>query len=93
MIAAGYTVKIEASEAGKKLSQVLQDMARTYVTDGTTSFERRVGHKILAQNIKIVWYARVGWNTSTLLVMIIVLVGLVTPLARCPRLLRRRSNK
>lgn len=68
-------------------------MARTYVTGGTTSFERRVGHKILAQNIKIVWYARVGWNTSTLLVMIIVLVGLVTPLARCPRLLRRRSNK
>lgn len=68
-------------------------MARTYVTGGTTSFERRVGHKILAQNIKIVWYARVGWNTSTLLVMIIVLVGWVTPLARCPRLLRRRSNK
>jgi predicted dinucleotide-binding enzyme len=27
-IATGYTVKIEASEAGKKLSQGLQDMAR-----------------------------------------------------------------
>lgn len=33
--------------------------ALTYVTDGTISFGRRAGHKILAQDIKIVWHARI----------------------------------
>lgn len=33
--------------------------ALKYVTDGTISFGRRAGHKILAQDIKIVWHARI----------------------------------
>ncbi|MDP8888660.1 MAG: hypothetical protein M3M89_03425 [Thermoproteota archaeon] len=62
------------------------------MADGTTSFGRKAGHKILAQDIKIVCYTRVGGNISILLVMI-VLVGLVMPLTRCPRMLRRWCNK
>jgi hypothetical protein len=37
----------------------------TDVTGDTTPFGMRSGHKILAQDIKIVGYARVGWNTRT----------------------------